>query len=458
MIMNRIRKRKAQNQESGDGIFVMSVIFTMFFALVMGFAIDISKAVYVKGSHVNLAQEAASEAVRKVGVTGSLSSPDNPLEDGTNSVSAFIDYYNLGFTNNGTGGEIQALSRRGRCTTVDVPGVGETAAPYIEIQLYSKRGSKYDPEIERTGYYWKPGMDSSNPGEGLPSSDPTAPAYNSSATYRVISAKVWDTSPNVMLGIFGLDCQQTLADVNSITFGSQEDVDNWEGEGSEGGDDEPIDPNAAPQCPGVHLQESFWESGDGPKPFNWQWDGQTNINRYVINYREISGDTEKVIQFAGGGSIDLRDAFDGVPWYKLEKIMVRAENDAGISEGCSWTHLPQPLGKDFCPTDLKITKREIQPGDYFVGNPTRFKITLSWSHPVSVTGQLSVTVLSGFHQAGVPTPIPATGVFDLNADGGSVTIAQPIPPAAIQGYSDAISIKSHGITRNAPTIDVSCSG
>ena len=203
--MRKLLQRR-RREDRADAILTMSIIFVGLFALCAGFAIDISKSVYVKSSFQVMAQEATSEAARFVDARGMLTQE---------AASAVPGYYTAQF--DGEAGGMARANEGGRCQTVNVNGT-DYKAPYMEITLSEARGAGgVTPPVT---YKW-------DPTNGFRAS---SGSYLSTGTYRVVTAKVWDTAPHLMLGIVGLDCQSTFSEVSSITFGSQEDVENFYGD------------------------------------------------------------------------------------------------------------------------------------------------------------------------------------------------------------------------------------
>ena len=218
--MNWWRKFRARRRsDRGDAILVMSVIFVPFFFLAAGFAMDLTKAVYVKEQYQTMGQEATTAAARNIDSKGSITEAAPAAV-----VQTYQDRFNGTSTtavNQENGNNYSTLEgsvgvRNSSCTTVKV-GNQTYNAPYMVITLSGGRndldsvnGTSYSPVYTSEAY-------------GAPVLK-TGTVYDPSKRYYTISAVIYDTAPNLMLGMFGVPCQQTVSTVSSITFGSQEDV------------------------------------------------------------------------------------------------------------------------------------------------------------------------------------------------------------------------------------------
>lgn len=190
-----------KGEDRGDGVLTLCVLSVPLLMLVSGFAIDLNKAVYVQSSFQLMAQEATSQAVRSL---------DEDLASGTlqeEAVTAVVNNYNAQFT----GGEASALARGSYCTTVEDANGEEKPVPYMEITLSDGRvGGSTAP----VSYEY-------DPVSGL---EVVGGSYVRGASYTKISTTVYDSSPNLFMGMFGQSCQTVRPQVSAVTFGSQEDL------------------------------------------------------------------------------------------------------------------------------------------------------------------------------------------------------------------------------------------
>jgi Flp pilus assembly protein TadG len=201
----------------------MGIIFVPFIMIVAGLAMDLSKSVYAKSSFQSFSQEAANNATRTVNNQGDLTFA---------SVRNFIDYYNAQ-TNNQSGGvdlsgttpatkdgEAAVWSQTGRtgpCQKVKGPAGDDKTAPYIQLNFYNKRSYKQDSSADSQESFVSEG-----------GSYPTTPS-SFTPGLKVLTATVYDSVPNIMLGMAGKPCQRIISNVSSVVFLSQEDVDKFYG-------------------------------------------------------------------------------------------------------------------------------------------------------------------------------------------------------------------------------------
>lgn len=221
--MLKIRNRLAHRRKSdaGDALLVMSIFFCIFFTLCAGLAIDLTKAVQTKGQYQLMAQDATSAAARNVDLKGNI----KPV-----AVNDVISVYNARFAgvarNDTEVGTYDATSGgRGQCKTVKVPGAGEKTAPYMILTIANRMGDNANNRRQSDSHA------SWTSEDGKLVSDLSNPDYDGDAhRYYSVRAEIWDTSPNFMMGMWGRPCQQLYTTVSSVTFGSQEDVDDFDDE------------------------------------------------------------------------------------------------------------------------------------------------------------------------------------------------------------------------------------
>lgn len=216
--ISRVKHRRVS--DLGDAILVMSVIFVPFFFIVAGFAIDLSKAAYVKQQYQTMAQEAANDAARQINEKGSIkeSAVDNAVynytqrrfEDDDSNKEHFSETKEL----------MDKEYNSDRCAKIYHEGK-EYDAPLMFITISGGRGQ--NDTVPPVRYM------SSNGLWAYPVVSDVDTGYSDSNIYRKIELTVYDSSPNLIMGMFGRGCQYTKSVVNAVQFGSNEDANDWSG-------------------------------------------------------------------------------------------------------------------------------------------------------------------------------------------------------------------------------------
>lgn len=307
-LVEKIRNR--QTSDRADAIFVASVIFIPFMFIMSGFAMDITKAVYVKQQYQIMGQEATSAAARAIDPDGSIR-PDAPQimvntyrDRFTGSDSDSVNASYGGDTLEGTAGV-----RNSNCRTVEVDtngdGDGDTVfnAPYMTITLDGGRNDIAGINGTPIAATW------TSEGYGAPVQK-TGTTYDQNVRYYSMSATIWDTAPNLILGMFGSPCQVVKTEVSSVTFGSQEDLDDFTDTGEDGN-----------SCPSSNLT---W---GGEQTLKWSvMAGATSYKLVKDNVDpNASGFTTTDVQYS---SSSLNKNASGVTWY------LNIKRGTGVWESC----------------------------------------------------------------------------------------------------------------------------
>jgi hypothetical protein len=195
--------RIIKNKDRGSATLVTGIISLLFICLCAGFAIDIAKNSYLKSSFTSRAQQSTEVAVQKINPQGSI---------GENGPQALVSSY-TGET--GVRDETDVWKTDG-CSTREISTWnGDKKAvemPYIVIRLGAERAVGTQSSVTYVS-------------EGGRPPSIVSGTYDPFAKYTVIAAEVNDSSRNLMLGMFGMSCQDYNAKVSAIAFGSNEDLE-----------------------------------------------------------------------------------------------------------------------------------------------------------------------------------------------------------------------------------------
>lgn len=178
--------KKHLQQSSGDAVLTFFILAIPVLLICVGFASDTAKTTAVRNNYSSIAQNNANEAIKTLNSKGYL---------GVNSAKKFSEGYfkdskDLGY---------QA------CTTTILKNGKEVKLPYMEITLNS--------DTNNFVYTIDPTTDTNK----LP--------LPGNHQYERISINVYDSSPNYF-AIFPMQekCQIHLSHVESVKFGSNEDI------------------------------------------------------------------------------------------------------------------------------------------------------------------------------------------------------------------------------------------
>lgn len=203
--------------DKASATLVTGIISILFLVICLGFGVDIAKNGYLKSSNNAIAQAAAQKAIKTVDTRGSLTAAAPP--------ALVMEYKNqkLGvYTNAATGAGLHAdettAYETSACRAREVTqwnGIKDTVdLPYIVMRFDAERAS---------GVQASPVIYVS---EGGAAPVLVQGAWNSTTKYKVMSAEVHEASANLIMGMFGMPCQDYLSKVSAISFGSNEDLTN----------------------------------------------------------------------------------------------------------------------------------------------------------------------------------------------------------------------------------------
>lgn len=354
--VNRLKFRRRSDR--GDALLVMSIIFVPFMFICVGFAMDLTKAVYVKQQYQIMGQEATTAAARNLNSNGSI----------TNSAAAqvvqvYADRFkgkdsstvNSGNSNNFSTNEATYGVRDSACQTVTLEDGSTKPAPYMVITLNGGRNDvdNLNGTTNEVVYV----------SEGGAAPTIRSGTYNDFARYYTISARIYDTAPNLLLGMFGKNCQQVVSEVSSVTFGSRNDVDSFSN--SPG-------PTPPPGCPpGVAFT-------DGTSA-TLSWSSVAGATSYkVTNEQGWSQAT------SSGTTMNVSSAT--APYDRT--WTVTATNSAGTSSNCATYKYVAPAPTATCPTGIGYTRTAWSPSS------TTYQVNWSAVSPndtLTITGRNNTT-------------------------------------------------------------------
>jgi hypothetical protein len=218
--------RIRDDNDRGDAILVMSVIFIFLFAIVADFAIGLTETAFLDSSYQSITQTSVDDAVRCVNTAGSLTGIGNNSGNTcgvgfteTNSVQQAIDSYNTQFNTN-AGGKVDSSTRTQGCNKVTVDGNPETA-PYIVVTLSGDlRGKNPGP----SPVSWTSDGTGDNSGATTESSAPmlTSGTYDSTQSYQSITMTVYEAASTTSLIYNG--CHQFALNKTATTFNTTTDA------------------------------------------------------------------------------------------------------------------------------------------------------------------------------------------------------------------------------------------
>lgn len=177
------------------------IIGMLFLCLCMGLAIDTAKNGYLKDSLSSRAQHSSEIAAKNIDSRGSLT---------PHAAYSFVEQYT-----DGVGKKDESKTWTGICTHRKVAnwqGIKKDhAMPYIVITYDTKRRTGNNSSVVYVSEGGK---------------DPVLVKghYSPRRKYKVLDAEVHDSSSNLMMSMFGKDCQDYDNHVSAISFGSREDL------------------------------------------------------------------------------------------------------------------------------------------------------------------------------------------------------------------------------------------
>lgn len=200
-MLKRLRSDKA------NSTFVTFVLGFLFLTLAVAMSIDLAKSAYIKNAYSSTAQQSAQAAIKNMDGKGSIK--EEALND---FISNYNGEANTGNISGSFGKTSENTFRAEACNVREIDGYGEVELPFVVMKLDTERGLGANSEVTYTS-------------EGGADPRVVSGHYNRGATYRVLDVEVYDSARNMMLGIFGLPCQNTHSHVSAIHFGSQQDIE-----------------------------------------------------------------------------------------------------------------------------------------------------------------------------------------------------------------------------------------
>lgn len=207
--------KKRLRSDLASGTLVTGIISMLFLLLCAGMAIDVTKNSYLKSSFSAMSQNAAQTAVKSVNEVGSLTDQAPHM-----LVTEYLRQKGSEYDNSAVGAgvhydETTAYQSPG-CSTRTVTswdgGEVEAALPYIVMRFDT--GRQVGTGTGSAVYVSEGGGDPQL----------VSGSWNPNLKYTVVAAEISDSSNNVMLGSFGVPCQDYRNLVSAITFGSNEDL------------------------------------------------------------------------------------------------------------------------------------------------------------------------------------------------------------------------------------------
>lgn len=210
-------RRDRFHRDRADAVLVTTVLSMIFLCLMMGLSIDVSKNAKLKADQDSQSQQSTQIAVKSVDSRGNLGLPAVQAAVNEYKKQRGTSTYSNALMGSGTYRDEAAAFRIGdRCATrtidTSIGKVTDAQMPYMVIRLDADRG--LGTTAGSVTYVSEGGAAPTLMSGRL---DPTS-------QYRVINAEVHDSVNNMMLDIFGMDCQDLRSTVSAIAFGSNEDL------------------------------------------------------------------------------------------------------------------------------------------------------------------------------------------------------------------------------------------
>jgi hypothetical protein len=192
--------RNKRKLDKADAMLVTGILSVPFLMLIFGVAIDITKNTHLDDTYHSMAQTSIEAGVKEIDSRGSLNKA---------AVTKFVNEYKVQSKPSESHTSETNVYESKLCSTAEINGVKRTL-PYYEVTLQTARGN----------------ADSSKTSKWIIEGDKAVPniTINSALKYRVISADVYTSSENIMLGKFGIPCQVYKSSVSAIAFGSNSDL------------------------------------------------------------------------------------------------------------------------------------------------------------------------------------------------------------------------------------------
>lgn len=228
-------------KDKADASFVTGLILIVVALIAVGFSIEVGKNVYVKQERDAATQDAALSATTSVDSRGSLT------EAAINKFLAEYEYQRYGkrkyafSTVNGiqntTESEQTANAKVfNEAGTNGVCSTDENGVPYPKYTFVFKENRNSQTGVKYQGSRDEYSIAVNGPASGGP--------FRSDVKYKVLEVQVEDAVPNLILPIFGNNCQKFTSYASATTFASNADFE---------------DTNDVPTPPGCHRV--FTKSG-----------------------------------------------------------------------------------------------------------------------------------------------------------------------------------------------------
>lgn len=186
--------------EKGDAVLVTAILSTPLFMIAFGLAADTAKNIYVSSSYSSAAQAAVETAVKDINARGSLTN---------DSVRSLVKEFKVQNADSIYHTKEANAFESELCSTAEINGVNRKL-PYYEVTLGTARTGSSAGHTS----VWK--VDGSG--------KVTDKILSKNTKYRVISADVYTSSQNIILGTFGQPCQLIKSSVSAIAFGDNVDL------------------------------------------------------------------------------------------------------------------------------------------------------------------------------------------------------------------------------------------
>lgn len=201
-ISNILRHIQHQHRsDTGSDVLVVGMILFPILVIAIGFALDVSKNVYLSNSYVSMAEEAVAEASQQRNIYDELT-----RSSGTALVQEYRIQRGDTVANAGTQTRETAAFRSGcqnsmTMNDIGLSGEGSVSLPYIVLNYENERGFN----TSETLYTSQGGA------------APDMSGYQSTGRH-VVEATIYETGNNFLLGMFGGDCQVYKSNVSSLSI------------------------------------------------------------------------------------------------------------------------------------------------------------------------------------------------------------------------------------------------
>ena len=215
--------------DNAGATLVTGILSFMLLVLCVGFAIDVSKNVYLRDAYQSRAQQTVQASMKSINGKGGLM-PE--------AVTGLYGTYTQGFKQFGENQkdetkswETDSCHKPDSITLNDGTVVENPQLPYMVITVDDGRARGNSKQNSAKKLEWR--IDGNLAKNGKISENSVRAALKGSdlreinnGTYRVLTMEVHDSAKNMMLGMFGFGCQPFSSTASAITFGSNTDLRN----------------------------------------------------------------------------------------------------------------------------------------------------------------------------------------------------------------------------------------